>query len=40
MGDFCKSQYRFVAATKAMQEEIIKNASNIEKYQPFSLLHD
>ena len=28
------------AATKAMQEEMIKNVSNIEKYQPFSLLHD
>ena len=28
------------AATKAMQEEVIKNVSNIEKYQPFSLLHD
>ena len=23
-----------------MQEEMIKNVSNIEKYQPFSLLHD
>ena len=28
------------AATKVMQEEMIKNVSNIEKYQPFSLLHD
>ena len=28
------------AATKVMQEEIIKNVSNIEKYQPFSLSHD
>ena len=28
------------AATKVMQEEIIKKISNIEKYQPFSLLHD
>jgi hypothetical protein len=23
-----------------MQEEMIKNVSNIQKYQPFSLLHD
>ena len=28
------------AATKVMQEEMIKNVSNIQKYQPFSLLHD
>ena len=28
------------AATKVMQEEMIENASNIEKYQPFFLLHD
>jgi len=28
------------AATKVMQEEMIKNVSNIKKYQPFSLLHD
>jgi hypothetical protein len=32
------------ASTKVMQEEMIKdvgkNVSNIEKYQPFSLLHD
>ena len=28
------------AATKVMQEAMIKNVSNIEKYQPFSLLHD
>jgi hypothetical protein len=27
------------AATKSMQEEIIKNVSNIQKYQPFFLLH-
>ena len=45
MGDFCKSQYRFVdtsvdAATKVMQdfnEEMIKKVSNIEKCQPVSL---
>ena len=28
------------AATKVMQDEMIKNVSNIEKYQPVSLLHD
>jgi hypothetical protein len=27
-------------ATKVMQDEMIKNVSNIEKYQPVSLLHD
>ena len=27
-------------ATKVMQEEMIKNVSNIEKYQPVSLLND
>ena len=28
------------ATTKVMQEEMIKNVSNIEKYQPVSLLND
>ena len=28
------------AATKVIQDEMIKNASNIEKCQPVSLLHD
>ena len=28
------------AATKVIQDEMIKNASNIKKCQPVSLLHD
>ena len=28
------------AATKVMQDEMIKNVSNIGKYQPIFLLHD
>ena len=28
------------AATKSIQDEMVKNVPNIEKYQPVSLLHD
>ena len=47
MGDFYKINTGLLtlldAATKVMQdsnEEMIKNVSNIEKCQPFSLKHD